>query len=230
MAAGRKKTGLFGGTFNPVHNAHLRMAEEVKSEFGLDRILFIPSAFPPHKGDRELVAAPERCEMLAKAIAPNPGFAFSDVEIRREGRSYTADTVSEFTENASGEEAHFLIIGLDAFFEIETWKDFGSLFEMIPFIVLKRPIQSYASPAGDTISSMSDHARRHVDPSYKVDESRGCLVHPRMMPVHLYEATQLDISSTRIRALTRQRRSIRYLVPDAVFDHIVSKELYADGA
>jgi len=229
MAPQGKRTGLFGGTFNPIHMGHLRMAEEVKEGFSLDGgVCFIPAALPPHKTAAELVGAAERYEMIARAIAANPDFSVSDAEIRRQGRSYTIDTVAAFQANGAPNAVFYLIIGMDAYYEIETWKDYESLFDRISFIVMPRPGESEGASRA-TLAAMVGHARRHVDEGYKIDADRKCLVHPQKQDVHLHSVTQLDISSTRIRSLVKAGQSIKYLVSEEVEEYIITKDLYANG-
>lgn len=219
------RTGLFGGTFNPIHMGHLRVAEEVKTGFGLDSVYFIPAALPPHKDTAGLANAGDRHEMIARAIHSNPGFAVSDVEIRRAGRSYTIDTVNTFRE-AAGEESNFyLLIGMDAFFEITTWKSYELLLEKISFIVMTRPTDAgLAATRG--FDAMADHAREQVDKGYQVYPVEKCLVHETKKPIWLHEVSRLEISSTKIRSLAGQGKSIKYLLPEPVEEYILSKELY----
>jgi len=229
MAPQGRRTGLFGGTFNPIHMGHLRMAEEVKEGFCLNGgVCFIPAALPPHKAAAELVGAADRYEMIGRAIASNPGFSVSDAEIRRQGRSYTIDTVAAFQDNTGRDAAFYLIIGMDAYYEIETWKDYDALFDRIAFIVMPRP-----GEAGDadrtTLEAMARHAHRHVDKAYEIDADGKCLIHPRKKPVYLQPVTQLDISSTRIRSLVKAGQSIKYLVPEGVEEYIRTKDFYANG-
>ncbi|MFW5901493.1 MAG: nicotinate-nucleotide adenylyltransferase [Thermodesulfobacteriota bacterium] len=229
MAPQGKRTGLFGGTFNPIHMGHLRMAEEVKEGFHLDGgICFIPAALPPHKAASKIVGAAERYELIARAIAGNPGFSISDAEIRRQGRSYTIDTVAAFQESSGRDAALYMIIGMDAYYEIETWKDYEALFDRIPFIVMPRPSESEGASRA-TLAAMLGHARRHVDEGYEIDAERKCLVHPQKQPVYLQPVTQLDISSSRIRSLVKAGQSIKYLVPEVVEEYILTKDLYANG-
>ena len=118
-----KGVGLFGGTFNPVHLGHLRTAQEVLEEFGLDHIRFIPAANPPHKDCHDLVDGSQRLAMLKRAISGNSGFVASDAELKRAGRSYTIDTVRQMVRELGPDAGCYLILGLDAFMEIDTWKD-----------------------------------------------------------------------------------------------------------
>jgi len=223
-----KRAGLFGGTFNPIHMGHLRVAEEVKTGFGLDRVYFIPAALPPHKDTAGLVNADDRHAMIALAIASNPGFAVSDVEIRRAGRSYTIDTVKSFQADASGDAAFYLLIGMDAFFEMTTWKSYEMLFEKIAFIVMTRPSASALGPKGG-FDAIAEYARLHVDRNYRVNPEEKCLVHGSKQPIWIHEVTQLEISSTTTRSLVGRGESIKYLVPDAVEEYILTKDLYTYG-
>lgn len=220
-----KGAGLFGGTFNPVHTGHLRVAQEVLERFDLSRIFFIPSAIPPHKETIGLASAADRFEMISRAISTHPGFAVSDAEIKRKGRSYTIDTVRHFTNILQEGVSCYLMVGSDAFLEIDTWKAFESLFDHIPMIVMQRPGQET-----DFGSSLRDRVAEfliaRVADDYRFDASRSVFEHPRKQPVFLFHVTSIDISSTRIRDLVRQGRSIRYLVPDSVNEYIQARGLY----
>lgn len=225
MATPVKRAGLFGGTFNPIHLGHLRAAEEVKNGFGLESIYFIPAALPPHKGAADLADARDRQAMLERAIDSNPGFLLSSAEIRRPGRSYTIDTVRAFQEDSAGDTAYYLIIGMDQFFEIDTWKAFESLFDEIPFIVMTRPPESGTDPLKQ-FDAVAEHARRQVDGGYQPRAKEMCLVHNRKQPIWMFDVTPLAISSSKIRELLKNRQSIRYLVPDTVAAYILAKDLY----
>ena len=132
------RVGIFGGTFNPIHIAHLRSAEEVREAQQLDYVLFVPSATPPHKHRDGLAAAEYRLAMVKLAIAGNRRFRASTVEIDRGGRSYSVDTLRLL--RAQMPEAKFcFILGMDAFREIATWKDYRSLFALCDLVVTSRP-------------------------------------------------------------------------------------------
>ncbi len=133
------RIGLFGGTFDPVHFGHLRAALEVKEGFGLARVFLIPAAAPPHKAREGVAPAGDRLRMVELAVDGEPGLMPSDVEIRREGPSYTIDTVTHFQREFAGVAEVFLIVGLDAFLEIDTWKSFRELLALVPVIVISRP-------------------------------------------------------------------------------------------
>ncbi|MFO7861639.1 MAG: nicotinate-nucleotide adenylyltransferase [Desulfosalsimonas sp.] len=214
------KAGLFGGTFNPVHLAHLRMAEEVREAFGIDKIYFIPAANPPHKTDKDLAPAQDRYKMLQAAISEHPGFEISDAELRRPGRSYTIDTVSQVSAMLPQGARCFLIMGLDAFAEIDTWKDYHGLFDTIEVIVISRP-----APA-DPKEKMAEVIFGRISASYEYDPAARRFQHPDKQAVYWFEATALDISASRIRSLAAQGKSIRYLVPEAAERYIYQKGLY----
>ncbi|MFW6283958.1 MAG: nicotinate-nucleotide adenylyltransferase [Desulfosalsimonas sp.] len=233
------RAGLFGGTFNPVHLGHLRMAEEVREAFGLDKIFFIPAANPPHKSDKDLAPAKDRYEMLQAAISENPGFEISDAELRRQGRSYTIDTVSQVSATLPEGARCFLIMGMDAFMEIHTWKDYHRLFDTIEVIVISRPqgvlpgrdMNSHAGCQSRPASSGSREKIAKVifnciSAGYNYNMASCRFEHPEKKAVYWFEATALDISASRIRSLAAQGKSIRYLVPGAAEGYIYQKGLY----
>ena len=137
------RIGLFGGTFNPIHIGHIQVAFKVKKSISLNKVLFIPSALPPHKEPGNVVDVGDRLEMINLSLSPYPDFVISDVELKRPGPSYTIDTVRHF-KSAPGEDAtHYLILGSDAFLEIDTWKSYADLFLMVPFIVVMRTCEGH---------------------------------------------------------------------------------------
>jgi nicotinate-nucleotide adenylyltransferase len=213
------KTGILGGTFNPIHVAHLRIAEEVREVCGLDQVLFMPAATPPHKPLADDVPFADRLAMVEAAIAGNPSFAASDLESRRSGKSYSVRTLELLHEARPGESFYF-IIGMDSYRAIETWKEYHRLFELTNLVVSTRP----GSPGGDALELLPVVIRGE----FCYDGGPGRLRHRSGNRVILLEETFLDISSTRIRELVADGRSIRYLVPAAVEDYINRHGLYRD--
>ena len=220
------KIGLFGGTFNPIHNGHLRAALEVQEGFGLDQVCLIPAAIPPHKGFGDVAAAEHRLRMTEMAVEDVPGLIVSDVEIRREGRSYTVDTVRHFRRNLPEPTEIFLIMGLDAFLEIDTWRLYRELMALVPVVVISRP---------DSVGPVCGHERKAVEGFFRDRISAECVVSdshpiifeaPGVKPVTIFQVTAMDISSTRIRELVHANRSIDYLVPQNVRNYIKAKGLY----
>jgi len=129
---------LFGGTFNPVHWGHLRSAEEIREQFGLSRVIFIPVHVPPHK-KAAVISSEHRFNMVRKAISGNRFFRVSDLELQRPGKSYSIDTIRHFHGLSRGQEEIYFILGTDAFREITAWKDYPAFFSACNFIVMTRP-------------------------------------------------------------------------------------------
>jgi len=132
------KIGILGGTFNPVHIGHLILAEEVREKLMLDKIIFVPAYLPPHKDNSDIAPANARLDMVKIAIKENKFFEASSVEIRRDGRSYTIDTIREFKKVYPLDELHF-IIGSDLLTYLEEWKDLQEIIKMVKFVVATRP-------------------------------------------------------------------------------------------
>lgn len=212
----RRKIGLFGGTFNPIHLGHLRGVEEIREAFRLDEIIFIPSAIPPHKAMEEIIDAKHRLEMVRLAIASNPYFSISDIELSRPGKSYSIDTIRHFREGCT--DALFFILGGDAFVEIETWKDFQNLFTLCHFIVMARP--------GFQKTPVASQLPGSLTPAFQYDLETKVWVH--LSGYHLYfkEISFLDISSTKVRELIERGESVRYLIPPETEAYIHKHGLY----
>jgi nicotinate-nucleotide adenylyltransferase len=219
-----KGIGLFGGTFNPLHNGHLTVAQDVKAQFNLGKIYFIPSAIPPHKGTEGLADVKDRYQIIQTAIFPGKGLKVSDAEIHRQGPSYTIDTVMYFI-NKFPSTPCYLIVGMDAFFEIDTWKSYKKLFNLIPIIVMTRPVEGIQTNA-TPVAELEKYIHAQVDSGYEFLEHESCFVHPEKQPVYLCNVTPVDISSTQIRNYVRQGVSIKRLVPGTVEKYIHRKGLY----
>ncbi|MFC1833375.1 nicotinate-nucleotide adenylyltransferase [Thermodesulfobacteriota bacterium] len=208
------KVGIFGGTFNPPHLGHLRLAEEVLCAHELDRVIFVPCYIPPHKDTGYVAAAEDRLEMTLRACAGNDHFDVSDLEILNRGTSYTVDTLVRLSEN-SADELYF-IMGTDSLREIGTWKDYETLFILANFIVVTRPGTDFgaawANLPAEVRAGFRDLGDRRIHAGSKV------LVQSRVQG--------LDISSTRIRSFLKRRHSIRYLVTDSVRLYISENRLY----
>jgi len=219
------RVGLFGGTFNPIHCGHLRAAEEIRESFRLQKLYLIPAALPPHKDLKHVISATDRVEMVRLAIQDYPEFILSDVELKRSGPSYTVDTVQAFQNQLEPGSDLFLIMGLDAFLEIDTWKSYGRLVQMLPIIVMARPIQGN-TPTRTEWSDMTQLIHSQISDSYQYSDEKCCYVHKRYQPIHRHSSRMLDISATNIRQLVRQKRSIRFLVPRSVENYILKQGIY----
>ena len=211
--------GLMGGTFNPVHLAHLRIAEEARELCALDRVLFIPAADPPHKPLAGEVPFAQRCEMVRLAIAGNPAFELSDIEGQRAGKSYSIDTISFFRAQHPDDKL-FFIIGSDSFLEIGLWHRYAEIFRLCNLIVVERP----AVRSADPLAALPVAIRGEF--SYTAASAQTAA---RIRTVcALSEGCPLDISSTGIRSLVAAGRSITYLVPPAVEAYIKNQRIYTE--
>lgn len=215
------KIGLFGGTFDPIHWGHLRSAEEVAETFKLGRVYFIPASIPPFKRAQTATPARDRLRMVRLAVARNPRFAVSTIEIARFGVSYSIDTVRAFAARKRPQDSLYFIIGLDAFREIDKWKDFSAIFPFCNFIVTSRPGSKENDPLKGTGVA--------VKKLFCYDSKRRNYRHQSGTRIFFIELTDIAISASEIRALVRQRKSIRYLVPSVVEKYIKRRQLYADG-
>ncbi len=211
------RLGILGGTFDPVHLGHLRAAQEALEILGLDEMLFVPAAIPPHKPDREILPFESRRRMLRLAIAGNPRFRLSDIERRMPGKSYTVHTLKRLREE-NAETEFFFLVGCDAFFEMDTWYKFKEIFRLAAIVVLCRP--EYGEEA------ILEFVSKKVSDLYRIIPENQEIRHPELYSVYTLRNTRMDISSTRIRELAAEGRSVRYLVPDDVLSYIVENGLY----
>jgi len=221
----KKNIGLFGGTFNPVHFGHLRTVLEVVEGFPLDECYLVPAATPPHKATGDMISADTRLKMIRMAVSGHPGLNVSDVELKRSGPSYTVDTVRQFKSQLPGDTRLFLIVGLDAFLELDTWKSHRTLLESVTFIITSRPAPQQEQYK-EKWQPLSDYLRSVISTKYVASGTCPVFSHPLLLPIHAFDVTMLDISSSKIRALIRQGSSIRYLVPDKVINYINVRGLY----
>jgi nicotinate-nucleotide adenylyltransferase len=200
----RMRIGLVGGSFNPIHRGHLAIARSARETLGLDRVVLVPSARPPHKRDSTLAPAEDRLAMARLASKDEPGFEVSAIELERTGPSYTIDTVRSFLAASPGAEVHF-VIGADSVPELRTWKDARALLGLAKFAVAVRP-------GYDLTRDLRDLEREFG-------------VRLTMIP------TEPDpLSATEIRDRVREGKSIDGLVPAAVRDYIVARNLYREKA
>ena len=219
------RIGLFGGTFNPIHFGHLRTTLEVKETFSLDKIYLIPSALPPHKSPEGVADAKNRYEMIKLAISIQADFVISDVELDRSGPSYSIDTVHHFQSILPKDTELYLIMGLDAFLEIDTWRAYQEFFDLVSFIVMIRPEESPGKKKRSH-DSIEHILKTKISKDYSLSVSQNCYAHKTKRPVYLADVTLLDISSTKIRQHIMQGKSIQFWVPESVATYIKTKGLY----
>jgi nicotinate-nucleotide adenylyltransferase len=213
------RLGLFGGAFNPVHLGHLRAGLEIQEAFALDKVLFIPTALPPHKETRDLISFSHRLRMVRLAVSGYPFFQVSDVEGRQKGKSYSIRTIRHFNNRTTPGTELFFILGLDAFLEIHTWKEFQRLFTLCHFVVMDRP--------GYNRKSIKDYVLQEISSEAIYYPTEKRFQHPGGRSIFLFRITLLDISSTRIRRLRQNHQSLRYLIPEKVENYILENRLYA---
>lgn len=211
------KTGILGGTFNPIHLAHLRIAEEVRIACGLDRVLFMPAATPPHKPLADDIPFVHRYAMVEAAVDDNPFFFPCDLEAQRPGKSYSVATLEILHRQFPDDEFYF-IIGMDSYRAIDTWKDYSRLFGLTNLVVAARPGHVGDDPLGLLPVVMREQ--------FCYDDSSNILRHCSGNRVIFLKETFLDVSSTRIRQQVAEQGSIRYLVPSVVEDYICRHDLY----
>ncbi len=219
------RIGLFGGTFNPIHRGHLWAASEVKKRFNLDQISLIPAALPPHKAPGQVAKADDRLAMINLAVADFSGFTVSDVELNRSGPSYTIDTIRYFKQSLGEDARIYLIMGLDAFIEIHTWKSHQELLEQIAFIVIARPGEGYAD-ARQGWEVLAAYLKSTLSADYQFGAADACYTSKGKQPIYIRDVKALDISSTEIREKVKKKQSIEGLVPPGVAGYIRLKGLY----
>jgi len=202
------KIGLFGGTFDPIHVGHLISAENVREIYGLDKIIFIPSAQPPHKRLSAVTPAKWRLKMVQLAIQHNPFFKYSSIEIDKPGVSYTIETIQEFRKQYSKKEL-FFIVGSDSLFEMHAWYRIEDLVRLCEFIFVHRP--GYAL--------WEDQLKRLKLPSKVL----------KVLMKHPVQMDPIGVSSSEIRKRIAEGRSIRYLLPEKVQKLIFEKKIYRAG-
>ena len=217
--------GLFGGTFNPIHVGHLRAAEEAAEALGLDRVLFIPAADPPLKRDGSQVIAPakERLDWVREAIADNPRFEVSALELEREGPSYTVDTLRILREQLAPAELVF-IVGQDAFAELPSWREPETLSTLAHFAVVTRP-PGVTQPLGS--GRLADWLPDAFRANYELSEDGRSAKHRKAGTwIRLLTISALDVSATDLRRRLRKGLSVRYLTPEATREAIEGCEAY----
>lgn len=211
------RVGLLGGSFNPIHFGHLRAAEEVREVLNLDLVYFVPAAMPPHKSAEGLAPPEHRLAMVRLGTKGNRHFMVSDVEIRRAGRSYTIDTVRHFLTTLRAPSTLFLMMGSDAFADLETWKECEELVRLCSIVVHTRQGTGDGQPPRISLAALKRFGYIKDDDHY---------VHSSGQTLSFVATTNFPVSATLIREKLRHRRSVRYLTPNDVVDYIQQHGLY----
>ncbi len=218
------RIGLFGGTFNPIHNGHLSIASEVLEKLALDKVIFIPAGDPPHKKNEDLVPAVHRLEMVRLAVAPYDQFEVSSVEMERSGPSYSVDTVRGFRKTLGEGPELFFLVGIDAFREVMTWKDPRTLFSLCHFVVISRPGCRF----GD-LRALPCCGEAPPDSLELLDRGeRDSLEIPLSETTRLIlrKVTPSPVSATDLRERISRREGLKNLLPPPVELYILAKNLY----
>lgn len=217
----RERIGLFGGTFNPIHLGHLRAASDAQAAFRLGRVLFVPSYIPPHKESTGVASAADRFRMVELACLEHPGFEASAIEVEARETSYSILTLSRIKGLYPG-AAVFFILGVDAFLEIGTWRQYERVLQECLFVVTGRPGCDLESASGVLGGRLAGRIYR-VAEGESPDESLFLRFGVFLLPIKA-----LDISSTDIRSRVRRGESPEGRVPPAVADYIRDHQLYTD--
>ena len=220
----RLRTGVIGGTFNPIHLGHLRAAEEVMECLELERMIFVLSARPPHKsaaGDDPIAPAEVRLEWLRRAVSSNERFEIDAVEVDRDGPSHLVDTLRSLGARTAPELPVFTL-GCDAFREIETWREPETLLRLADFAVVTRPPLA--------AKCLRDWIPESLAASFELARDGRSARHRQAgTSIQLVEITALDISASAIRARIRAGRSVRYLLPESIHEAVRASGCYGGG-
>jgi len=195
--------GVFGGSFNPIHIGHLIIAEFVREQFHLEKVLFVPAKNPPHKNSVDDNTSQHRYNMVQIAIKNNPFFEASSIELNRKGISYTSDTLHELKDIYPDKKLYF-ICGADSIINLITWHSIGSIFACADMIVVKRP---------DVNETEVKNMSRWLTDQYNAS-------------IHFCDMPNIEISSTMIRKRIKDGLSVRYMVPEGVEHYIHLHRLY----
>jgi nicotinate-nucleotide adenylyltransferase len=201
-----ERIALYGGSFDPIHHGHLISARALAEELGLSRVVFLPSASPPHKDSSKLSPVSDRAAMVRLAIAGEPHFDYDDHDMTRLGPTYTVDTVEHFRRELGEGVRLYWIIGADSLLELSTWHRASELVDSCCMVTAVRP--GWSASALDPLREMFS--------AEQVERLRS----------HVFSTPEIDVSATDIRSRVRCGRSIRYLVPDCVADYIREHGLY----
>lgn len=214
--------GILGGTFDPIHNGHLRLAQEVIEQCSLSAVRFIPAGTPPHR-NAPCANAGHRLEMVRLALQGNPQFALDEQEIRRTDPCYTVDTLTALRAELGARQPLCLLMGGDAFLQLHTWHEWRRLFDLAHIVAVQRAGRPLGNAMQETDAALQAEYRARLAPAPRaLHEAPAGAITIVDMPV-------LEISATSIRGRCAAHRNVHYLMPDAVADYIDAHQLYADA-
>ncbi len=198
-----KRIGIMGGTFNPIHNGHLVIAENAREQYSLDQVMFIPTGHSPLRHKQQITDAVHRCEMVSLAIADNPWFVLNQIEIQSSETSYTFLTIEKLKQNYKNSDLYF-ILGADSLFDFQTWKNPDLILRNCKILAAYRKHQRQE----EFFQYIAYLNKKYPDKFYPLD------------------TPSLEVSSQEIRRRTKERQTIRYLVPKEVEAYIRKNKLY----
>jgi nicotinate-nucleotide adenylyltransferase len=214
------KRGILGGTFDPIHIGHLRCAQEILEMFELEKIIFVPASHPPLKTRRDITPFDHRIAMIRLATEGNRSFDVSDIEEKREGMSYSIETVKYFLKEYGKDTKLHFILGQDAFQKIEMWKSWEELLSLCNIVVMTRP--------GYRVKHLREILPHDFASQFRYNGDTEGFKGPTGNSIFFREVTLLGVSSTDTRDRVRGGKSIRYIVPESVCDYISEHLLYRD--
>lgn len=220
------RIGLFGGSFNPIHNGHVAVARQTHETLALDRTLFIPTGDPPHKRAGSLAPAHHRYEMVRLAIAGTPAFELSDIEIARQGKSYSIDTVRTLQQQYGSGTALYFLIGLDAFLDLPSWREPEALLSACTFVVISRPEQSFKTLA--TLPFLQHLTTEKLAPLDAGTVNRLDLELPSGRTIICLALPPSPISASDIRQRIQRGSPLANLLPPPVESYILRQQLYRE--
>jgi nicotinate-nucleotide adenylyltransferase len=217
----KERIGAFGGTFNPIHSGHLRAAAVVQERFLLDKVLFIASYIPPHKNSVDIASALHRLRMVEIAVRRYPRFIPCSIEVEAKGKSYSILTLNKLKELYPEAEL-FFILGIDAFLEIDTWRDYEHVLNQCYFVVITRP-GYHLEDAGGILGGRYKEKIHKLGGSEVVEDDLLSSFKIFLLPIEA-----LDIASTKIRKRLKRGESVKAMVSEGVEDYIKKNNLYRD--
>ncbi|MEK6279927.1 MAG: nicotinate-nucleotide adenylyltransferase [Acidobacteriota bacterium] len=218
----RKRIALYGGTFDPVHSGHLRIARSVSEIFAIDQFVFVPARMAPHKVDREVSSAFHRYAMLALATQNDSRLCISTYELEGRERQYTVDTLDHYRSQLADRADLFFVMGLDSWTEITTWREWTRLRTLANLVVVTRPGYEFSAPeVGDDLATATVDVRGR-------SKEAASLVEPNHKKIFITDAVSLDISATNVRQAAGGSRSdeLEKMVPREVAEYIRKYRLY----
>lgn len=216
------RVGVFGGSFNPIHLGHLLLADEILERLALDQVLFVPAGRPPHKPAGDLAPASHRYAMTKLAIQGHPRFSVSDLEITRQGPSYTVDTLRALRQSAGPGDEFFLLVGSETFLDLLTWKDSLALAQLARLVVIPRVGTAFDPDGREARKILQEIGQER----WVRVPAEGSLPALPLKGALLVSATSLSISASDLRRRAREGRSLSYRVPESVSAYMLEHRLY----